>query len=309
MRLTQRDLQVLIHVARMRYLDRDQVQRIEFGGRATSNVKRRLTVLYHNSLIGRRLLATADAHGSPRSLYYIERAGERALRDAALGVPHPDGKARESQAEPFFMRHLLETNDVWIAALLSARKHGVPLTWHDELELRRALTGVRLGQRANAAFMLAPIPDGYARLQVQGVELSFAIELDRGSTEERRARKKYVGYGRFHAAIADGRRIATPSRRSSLAADDLFAPGMRVLFVASGRDASAELARKDRLLAWCEQEAGGSLFWLTTLSAVRENDLFTAPIWDVAGNTGRRSLIDSAQLAPPPRLVAPAGVT
>jgi hypothetical protein len=305
MQLTSRDLQVLRHLALMRYLDRVQIQRLEFGGAATSNAKRRLTLLYHHGFVGRRLLRSDQPHVSPLSLYFIERHGERALRDASVDVSSTAAPSRRAEPEPYFLRHMLETNDVWIAALLSAQRNAFTLSWHDEVALRRVLTGVRLGRRGEAAYMLAPIPDGYAQLRTGGLDLSFAVELDRGTCEEKRARKKFAAYGRFHAAggVDPGRHAA--SRSASLSAERLFTAGLRVLFIASGRDAGAERARERRLLRWCEDEAGGSLFWCTTLSKAREHDFFTSPIWDVAGHAGVRSLVDSSGPPPPPRITQP----
>ena len=96
MRLTERDLRVLGYLAQMRYLHMDQVRRVAFDGHATSNVRRRLTVLYHNAFVGRRLLRTNQPHGSPLALYYLERPGERALRDAGVRIVAPGTKARRT---------------------------------------------------------------------------------------------------------------------------------------------------------------------------------------------------------------------
>src|ERR1700674_1831426 len=214
MRLTSRDLRVLRHLALMRYLDREQIQRLEFGSAATSNAKRRLTLLYHHGFVGRRLLRSDHPHGSPLSLYFIERRGERALRDASVNVSITASPSRRTEPEPYFLRHMLETNDVWIAALLSSQRNNLILSWHDEVALRRALTGARVGLRGAAAYALAPIPDGYAQLRTGGLDLSFAVELDRGTVEEKRARKKFTLYGRFHDAGGVNLRPRATSRRA-----------------------------------------------------------------------------------------------
>ena len=136
-------------------------------------------------------------------------------------------------------------------------------------------------------------------MQINGARLSFAVEMDRSHTEEARMKKKFAAYGLFHIAAADGVHPGPPSRRTTLSARDLFAAGVRVLIVVSGRDPAAELARKRRLLRWCREESGGSLFWCATLGDVRAHDFFTAPIWDVPGVAGRQRLIVSSA----PRLV------
>jgi hypothetical protein len=287
MRLTSRDIRILQHLRDMRYLHRGQIQRLEFDGRAESNVKRRLTLAYHAGLVGRRLLPSERPYGSPLALYYLERAGQSKLREVR---PLPDSAHRRRRYEEreFFLRHLIDTNDVRIAALLSAQSHGLSLAWSDELTLRRRLTGQRLPIRTEGERLLAPIADGFLALDVAGVRMSFAVELDRATVEERRSRRKLNAYGRFHEVDPD-----LPG--------SFFRPGLRVLYVVS-HDVANEAARRERQLQdWCAIEGGGTLFWFTSLERVRSHDFFLGRIWSVIGRPGRHALI-----ALPPRVMAAA---
>jgi hypothetical protein len=179
----------------------------------------------------------------------------------------------------FFLAHLIATNDVFVALTKAAEPFALPLRWTTERDLRRDLAGERIDGTTD----LVPIPDAHAIVEHDGIEYSFAIELDRGTVEEKRIRKKIKAYGAWTPSAGYRRRFPEAS--------------LRVLFVVAAGTGSAR--RLERLRRWCEDEGGRSLFWFLEHSRVDERILF-GRVWHVAGQRELRAL-----LAPPVNLALP----
>lgn len=273
--LTDRDVDILRDVHRMRFLDREQIQRLRFGPRSASGCKRRLTALYHNGYLDRMLVPSPEPGGSGRALYCLDRRGVHLLAIAeGTSVRRMDWRRQDNDKDTFFLAHLRDCNDVWISAAESSRRHGWSLDWTNERELRRTLTGRRLPGAGRRNGELLVIPDGHLVIDDGTDAFAFALELDRGTVEEKRIREKIRGYGEWLASGAYVRRYGDDS--------------LRVIFVVSG---SNPRGRVDRLKRWCEAEGGRSLFWFTEKETLDRSDLLCDPIWKVGGSTTREALL------------------
>lgn len=263
----------------MRYLDREQVQRLHFGAGSASACKRRLTLLYHGRYLERMLVQGATPGGSPRALYCLDRRGARLLAELrGSSISRLDWRRQDNDKDTFFLSHLRDCNDVWISFIEACRRRSWPLDWTNERELRRTLTGQRLPDPAGRRASLLVIPDGHFQVDDGTNCYSFALELDRGTVEEKRVREKVRCYGEW---------LVSGAYKSRYGDDSL-----RVLFVVSGREPRG---RVERLKRWCEEEGGRSLFWFTEKTAFDKSDPFSDPIWSVAGNDRREPLLPGSR--------------
>ena len=277
--VTERDTLILGDILRMRYLDREQVQRLHFSPGSASACKRRLTLLYHGRYVDRMLVQETTPGGSPRALYCLDRRGAQLL--AALqgsSISRLDWRRQDNDKDTFFLAHTRDCNDAWIGFIESCGQRVWSLSWTNERELRRTLTGQRLPDPAGRRPSLLVIPDGHFQVDDGVGRYSFALELDRGTVEEKRIREKVRGYGEW---------LVSGAYRDRYGDDSL-----RVIFVVSGREPRG---RVQRLKRWCEEERGRSLFWFAEKEAFDRSDPLSDPIWMVAGSSGREPLLTGAQ--------------
>jgi hypothetical protein len=290
MTLTQRDRRIISWVYKMRFLTREQIQRLEFSPTTTSYAKKRLMLLYQHGYLDRRPLPMGTGFGSSKPLYCLDSDGADWLAHAwKMERSELDWTPRDNEASTYFMQHLLDINDFRITATLAAQKKGWPLEWTDERTLKRAemkdyVTDPEGGTR------IAVIPDGYFSLyQVpikgQPRRASFALEIDRGNMEPRPWKRKVRGYITWWATGQYQARYQTQS--------------LRVLTVVSAarraRDDTHERQlierHVDKLLSFTEQAGGQRMFWFAAAHMLDEDTLFDEPIWSVATSPGRHPLI------------------
>lgn len=275
LQLTERDVRMLEHIYALRLLDREQLQRLEFTVGGASACKRRLTLLFHNGYVDRRYAPRTVPYGSPRSAYCLDRRGAELLAARrGLRVDELDWRRDDAVREVFFLSHTLATNDVYVALAGACASLGYGFEWLSERALRRELSGqlVRVG---GAADLPAPIPDAHVTLVAPDGTYGFAVELDRGSVEEKRIRQKVHAYGAWLGSGAYGRRFPDAA--------------LRVLFMVAAEGQSE--ARLARLVRWCEAERGASLFWFAEHRRLIESDILRDAIWRVAGGDGLHALL------------------
>jgi hypothetical protein len=279
--LTDRDAQLVRHVQGLRFLTREQVQRLAFTPTTTSSCKRRLTLLYHHGYLDRLYVPVTLPYGSPRAVYCLGRRGAELLA-SERGARHGevDWRRQDNGRDLVFLAHTLAANDVWIATIDACRNGGWPMEWTDERALRSLLSGEKIADPATGR-ALALIPDGHFTVEVGGVRYAFALELDRGTVEEQRVRQKTRLLGAWLQSGAYARRFHLDA--------------LRVLFVVAAGASTA--ARLDRLRRWTEAEGGRSLFWFAEHERILAGDLLVEPLWQVAGRTGCYALIERVRPA------------
>src|SRR4030042_6993972 len=93
MQLTARDIRVVSLVHQMRFLTREQIQRLEFAPSTASYCKRRLALLYHHSYLERKFIPTPGSLGSTRAIYCLTSKGARLIAPALQSDPPPPHRA------------------------------------------------------------------------------------------------------------------------------------------------------------------------------------------------------------------------
>jgi hypothetical protein len=266
--LTDRDIRILQWTHDFGFITREQVRRLEFNHGGTSQPKKRLGLLYHHAYLDRVWVSVPLAYGSANAAYCLDHRGADVLAtETGIGKDELDWRGRDRQRELYFMRHTLALNDALIAFINGAAARRWRLRWSGDRTLRR-----KLG-KANRAGV---VPDAVLDMTTPEKEYGFALELDRGTVQEKPFKKKVEAYGEL---VARGR------GRQLLGVDDL-----RVLFVVAAGDDDGR--RLERIVDWTGAAGGGSLFWFAVLSDLVPENVFSGPVWTVAGSPGRHGLIE-----------------
>ncbi|MEX2246945.1 MAG: replication-relaxation family protein [Dehalococcoidia bacterium] len=271
MLLTERDEQIIRWVYQLRFATQDQLQQLLFSDTTASSCKRRLTLLFHNRYLDRRLLPLRSWFGANRAVYCLDKRGAELLAfRAGTGPARIGWRPVDNDRELYFLEHLLDTNEVRICVTIAAHNQGYDLVWTDERTLKSRTMRELVKDPKRPGERLAVIPDGYFQLAADGRPLGFAVELDRGTVEEKPFKTKVRALGEWKVSGAYKKRFGTDS--------------LRVLFVVAPTD--RDRRRLERIKAWTEAEGGQSLFWFAALPDLTPQSIFEAPIWHVAGRSG-----------------------
>ncbi len=277
MLLTPRDQDIIRWVYELRFSTQEQIQQLLFTPSTASSCKRRLTLLYHNGYLDRRLLPLRSQFGANRAAYCLDKRGAQLLAfDEKTGHAQIAWRPVDNDRELYFLEHTLASNQVRICATLAAREQGFDLVWTDERTLKSAAMRDFVRDPRQKDERLAVIPDGYFQLASNGAPIGFALELDRGTVEEKPFKTKIRALGEWKVTGAYRRRFGTDS--------------LRVLFVVTPTNRDPH--RLERIKAWAEAERGQSLFWFASLSDLRTDTIFDKPVWRVAGRDGSFALFD-----------------
>lgn len=273
MQLTARDISIVRWVYEMRFLTREQIQRLEFAPSTASYCKRRLALLFHHSYLDRKFIPAPGSFGSTRAIYCIATRGARLLAHELKA--DINWRPKDSERELYLLRHTLATNDFRIYVILAAQRFGLTVDWVNERTLRRREMKDYVADPRHDGQRIAVVPDGYFQVAGQDKSSAFALELDRATVEEKPFKAKVRAYGEWKLTGAYRRRHGTNS--------------LRVLFVIAPNDRDPQ--RLSRIKRWCEAEGGRSLFWFANASDINEHSIFTEHIWNVAGRDGRFTLL------------------
>jgi hypothetical protein len=275
---TERDMEIVKTVARMRAVTSKQITRLLFPAQTptrsekiTSQAKLRLTKLSRAGYLAQVIRLNAPA------IYWLGAKGLRELRD--LGLVSPDLRLYPSEREvtSAWLAHHLQTVDVWIAVALSCARHGIELVeFRDQREMQRThrqdKVSIAVGERTELA---AVVPDSFFHLRTcQGRDSRFLLEVDLGTETlvattpgARDVARKIRGYLSFlpkhrfdHTSLYERRYGANPGR---------------ILWVVAGQ------RRLQHIKSLIFALGGRRRFWLTTIERMEAHDILTAPIWEV----------------------------
>lgn len=283
---------LLVAIGRYFYLTARQCTRLLYAETSLTRVQALLKELADDSYCQRLFLPRPTPHGRVPAVYTLERLGRASL--AAMGVDVPT-RLRPSEAREhkyLFLDHTLCVNDCLIAMeVLSRRAPQIAIrTMLHERTLRHMPIAVTDPDGRQASV----IPDGWLDLRVTlpdgAYRTCLALEIDRGTTEQRAVRRKVARW----VAAADG-------PYQEVFGTDL----LTVAIVATpGRE------RADELLRWIAAELGSlhrpdaaDLFFVTSVDAasVDPATLYCGPVWRRCDQEAPVPLIDEEAETFPPR--------
>ena len=271
MRLTERDAQVVQAVSELRVLRRDQIERLFFTGKNTTN--ERLKRLYQHRFLERRWLPVEYGQGMSQAIYLLAQRGadlvaeRQGIDRGAVGWR----KSHNHVGSPF-LEHSLMINDVRIAFTVAAQAAGYGVdTWVGEDELKAVGDHVYIPSQNGGQRKVAVIPDGYLVLDLGDRRAHFFLEIDRATLSNKRWRERVRAYLVYTQSGRYTERYGTRS--------------LRVLTVTTGPKRLANLKRST------EDAGGRAMFWFTTLRDTTPDRVLGQPIWQVAGEGNPASLI------------------
>lgn len=216
MELTPRDLVLLAHVARHRFLSSAQLTRLDGG--SAQGVLRCLRALYDHGMLDRprSQLATLHDQGPQPFVYGLGQKGARALREYGHDVnARLDWSEKNKRAGAIFLSHTLEIADFMVSLEIACRARGnVMLIREEEIlaaapeetrsarePLRWEAVSIEHGRRERWTV----VPDGVFGLSFEdGTAAYFALELDRGSIAISRRADDHRSFRRKLKTYYDG---------------------------------------------------------------------------------------------------------
>jgi hypothetical protein len=269
--LTDREEEVLAHLARLRFLTAGQLEEFLFGA---SRVKARSRAVMTQRVLGslkrRRLVAMrprivgGPEFGEGRPTYHLSPAGVRASRALYAAAPLP----RMRSTGAFLARHALATAEVILAFRRAAQAtvgHEL-VTWECDWQAALALGSSVLE------------PDAYVMYRAEDQRLHAFIEVDMGTEYGRFVSQKMRRYLELHRTV---------SWRARLPVWPL------ILFVTPTDARSTQLQRQAEAISRLPggQWDVGASFRFAALDSVTADRGPVAAIWHVVGRAGVHSLI------------------
>ncbi|MBB4984780.1 replication-relaxation family protein [Streptomyces nymphaeiformis] len=291
LRIGAADGEILCSINRFQYMTAAQVGRLLYPDQHDDNryVQRRLRRLAEAGYVLRLRELPTPRVGSAPHVFTLADKGRRFVsgRGKALASAYyrPSEERAKAEDNPF-MEHTLAAIDVLVAAERLCREFNVSMPrLVTERQLKRSPVRVQPAGRPDAP-RTTVIPDAWFELCVGGESVYIALELDRGTEQQKHWRRKVAAL----TAWAEG------PYRQVFEADNLT--------VAVAVPAKA---RREQLSDWTirELEAIGrtelaDIFLFTSVSPVTTDpfELFFGPCWYPAGADRPVSLLDSLPEAP-----------
>jgi hypothetical protein len=273
MQLTARDIRIVNWVYEMRFATREQIERLEFSPSTASYCKRRLSLLFHHGYLSRTFIHAPGSFGSAKAIYCLAGKGMRLLaHELKTDI---DWRQADNRRELYFLQHTLAGNDFRTYVTMASAQRGLSLDWTDERTLKRGEMKDYVADPRHSGQKLAVIPDGYFRLTGPQGTTAFALELDRGTVEEKPFKTKIRALGEWKLSGQYAKRFGTES--------------LRVLFVVAPNERDPH--RVGRIKRWSEAEGARSLFWFAAIEDINDSTVLDEPVWQVAGRQEKAALL------------------
>lgn len=291
LRLTPRDASILMAIYRFRALTTPQVEALFFRAdrrehqegpkdKINTRCQYRLQLLYQHGYLMRDEQPQKLTEGRKPFVYWLDKRGAEVMAE------HLDGQDIDwapigHKVSPFFLEHLLATNDVRVALTIDARKHNFTIAeWLDDRTLKRQqmTDTVTLRGPNGRTQRAAVVPDGYFVLDTGAHLYHHFFEMDLSTV---------TGVASVWGRRDWARKVAAYLEyyRSGKYQERYKTQGLRILTITTGDKRLANLKTVT------EKAGGKARFWFTTLEHVRTSDVFTDPIWRKAGDSGFHTLI------------------
>lgn len=245
MRLTERDLTLLEHVSRHRFLTTEQLQALDGGSK--QNVTRALRVLFDHGYVDRPLsqIASMVLDGPKPMVYALGKKGAQALRAHGRKINATvDWTEKNKRAGAIFIEHTVERAEFMTTLEIACRSQ-------DDVELMDAAAIIRqspeVTQQAREPLrweveriergrkeIFSVVPDGLFGLSFSDNTASyFLLEIDRGTIPLRRT--DTYGTAAWRKNIEYKLRTYYEGWRASRHVEQFGVKQLRVLWVTSSR--------------------------------------------------------------------------
>lgn len=248
--LSPADAAILRAFGRYHYLTARQVTRLHYAASSLTHVQEKLKRLTDAGYLRTNFRYREGRSGSSPYIYSLSLQGRRVLEKLGMEVTYRPTPSEQRAYKALFFDHTIAVNDVLIAVERLARQRNDVelLALKAERELKRLGSRVPLGSGEQVWVHL----DGWFTLQFDESPWPTGLELDRGTEQQRRWRKKVTALLTWHRQVYP----------------ELFGmSALTIMVVIVPPDAVSRDKRLAELLYWTEQE-------LTTLGQIREGQRF-----------------------------------
>jgi len=262
----ERDYDILMALYDTGMLTTSQIATLFFGSHKRACV--RLRDLFDANWVDR--IFRPVVVGSAEVVYILGKEGvQRLAKEKGIDRREVNEmRVRFQEPKSLFLDHYLEINQFRVALRVAARSKGYKLLeWKYETDLKIKVEGelprvIRVKDPEKTGRFIPVVPDGFFGLETpDGKPHYFFLEVDRGTMEPARFRRKMTGYARY--------RVERIYKRH------LDIPGFRVLTVTNR--VSSLLSATTEL----RPERFQSMFYFTDMEDVTPENLFTA-IWSTS---------------------------
>jgi hypothetical protein len=201
--ITESDEAILLALARYHYLTAAQLSRLLYPKLNDRNryAQRRFKKLETAGYVLRLRALPTPQYGQASHVMTLSQRGRQFVQDLGVSVDiyfRPSEETKAANNSPF-MTHRLATIDVMIAvdSLCRDYEQVYCLRLMSERELKRGAVRVDVKPhvgRNDGTRRTAVIPDAWFQLVVNGETNSIAVELDRGTEDQRAWRQKVAAY-------------------------------------------------------------------------------------------------------------------
>ena len=290
-RFTQRDGRIINWVYEMRFLSREQIQRLEFRPNQGRYCRERLRWLYDEGYLARRRLDLRTGFGANMPIYCLEEQGaEWIALDQKMDRSEIDWRPRDNRVGLEFMDHTLAINEFWIDVVLTTRGSGCELLhWIDERTLKSEGARDYVNDPSGRG-RIAIVPDGYFCIRdpqrPEGNDRAcFALELDRGTVKRRNWRRKIRAYLEYTSTGKYEQRYGTRSLR-------VLTVVQTARRATDEKDEERKVRRRvAHIKRWTEEEGGKNLFWFAAGTDIVPDMVLSGEVWQIAGQDGLHSLM------------------
>ena len=175
MRLDERDFELLRSLCELRYLSSSQIQEHSYRGTPVETVRGRLWRLCREGLL--RRLGVPEALGLPvLSVYRLTADGVATVRNRGLG-----NFDDYDDVSPQFLRHLVDTNDVFLMLATTATWDALPFVWHGSHRARLSFVQIVSDPRGGSPHerQRQLVPDALVTPKGDPKSARCFLELDR----------------------------------------------------------------------------------------------------------------------------------
>lgn len=278
-RLTERDISLFEVLRLCRALTTHQIQALFFPGPSGSRCRERLKFLSDEGFIGRLEQPSLMSAGRLPFVYIPKLAAIRVLAARQqCDVASIEWNGKPLTADYLFLAHILDIAEVYIQLCRGAQMHGFTVEeWLNDLTLKRRnmVDRFEVEDLEGGIYTASLVPDASFVITTKERSFRFLLEVDKGTETLKTIGEKFLKY----------RNYFQPKQGPSVYEHRYGTSRGRVLIIAPSS------TRLQALKRVCEEVGGRTRFLFGLLSELQTQDVYTAPLWQVAGSDERSCLL------------------
>jgi len=281
--LTDRDVEILKCLARYRYLQTSQIQRLIFPeNKSIQSARRRLKILFHNKIVGRIEPFAPIGRGTAEVVYCLDKLGYETLDAICVEVK---AMRKQKQVKYGFLQHAIDVSEFRIHLEIATNQsssiqlhrfvadHELKTTTQEAIGKKRYKlfdSVYHTGSRQSYTVYPDALIIFRGRGEYEQHQKLYFLEIDRGTEGMKTIQEKVIGYSIYQ-------------RENIFKKYGDFAD-FRVLFQTTSPKRAANMRKALTNLD------GQQFCWITDVKKVDESSILTGEIW-VDHELNRRRIV------------------